>query len=72
VPHGILELPAFLIAAALGLRIGWEWLYKESDDNRWNIFKMNLKQAMILAPGIALLLFMAALIEVFVSGQIIS
>ena len=70
-PHGILELPAFLIAAALGLRLGWEWMSENAKGNRWPVFRSNLKQALISLPVVVLVLFIAAIIEVFVSGWIV-
>ncbi len=70
-PHGILELPAFLVAAAIGLRLGLEWLRKEAKGSRWNILKNNFKNAFIVFPALAFVLILAALIEVFVSGKIV-
>ncbi|HEX9503091.1 MAG TPA: stage II sporulation protein M [Patescibacteria group bacterium] len=72
VPHGILELPAFLIAAAIGLRLGWEWMSENAKNNRWPIFRKNLKLALLSFPAIVLILFIAALIEVFVSGWVVN
>ncbi len=72
VPHGIFEIPAFLIAATLGLRLGWEWMSDSAKENRLKVFKTNFKQALIGIPVILLMLLIAAFIEVFVSGWIVS
>ncbi|MBX4187376.1 MAG: stage II sporulation protein M [Candidatus Doudnabacteria bacterium] len=71
VPHGILEIPAFLLAATLGLRLGWEWMQKDATGNRGRTFASNFKQAIYQIPLIVLLLIFAALLEVFVSGKIV-
>jgi len=70
-PHGIFELSAFLAAGALGLRLGMEWLKNESVGHRWQVLKKNIINAILLFPLIAVVLFIAALIEVFVSGKIV-
>jgi stage II sporulation protein M len=72
VPHGIFELPAFLVASALGLRLGLEWMRKEHAGSRWIVIKKNLIQGLLSMPGIALVLFVAAMIEVYVSGKIVA
>ncbi len=71
-PHGIFEIPAFLIAAALGLRLGIQWMKAESKGQRGEVFKKSLIQALIGLPAIALALIIAALIEVFISGNIVN
>ena len=71
VPHGIFEVPAFLIASTLGLRLGLEWTYNSAKGERWQTFKNNLKNSVYTFPAIALILFVAAIVEVFVSGKIV-
>lgn len=71
VPHGIFELPAFLIASALGLRLGTEWLTKESAGHRFQVLKNNIKRSLFSIPGLVALLMIAALMEVFVSGAFV-
>lgn len=66
-PHGILEIPAFLLAAALGLRLGTNWLRFEK---KWQTFKKDFLTVLIYFPSVALFLLLAAFIEVFVSGAI--
>lgn len=72
VPHGLLEIPAFLVVSALGLKLGWEWMADHSHGHRLSVFKKNLKQAIVVVPSIVAVLFVAALIEVYVSGWIVS
>jgi stage II sporulation protein M len=72
VPHGIFEIPAFLLAAALGLRLGTQWMRSESKGQRGEVFKKSLIQALVGLPAIALALLLAAIIEVFVSGNIVN
>lgn len=70
VPHAILELPAFIIAAAFGLKLGTRYLMDSSYGNRLSILRQDLKSALIILPAIAVALFIAALIEVYVSGKL--
>lgn len=68
-PHGIIEIPAFIIAAAFGIRFGFFW--KIPDDlTDWQKFVMCFKQNWQILGLVAILFFLAAVIEVFVSGQI--
>ena len=69
--HGILELPAFLLASAVGLRLGTQWLGHEAKGNRLSVLKKDFVKSFVYLPGIILLLAIAALIEVFVSGKIV-
>ena len=71
VPHGILELPIFILTSSLGLKFGLEYLNLESKGHRWEVFKANLKKVLFSLPLIALVLFIAALIEVFISGNLV-
>ena len=70
-PHGILEIPAFLVAAVLGLRLGMNWT-KAERGSRFAVFK---KDFLYTAKGfviITLVLFLAALIEVYVTGNLLN
>ncbi len=62
-PHGIIEIPAILIGAALGLRLGTNWIRSET---KWKTFKQDLLLVLLYLPGIAFLLLIAAFIEVYV------
>lgn len=69
VPHGIIEIPAFLIAAAFGVRLGLFWKVPGTMKKRQK-FLLCLKQNLQLAPLLVVLLFVAAVLEVFVSGSL--
>lgn len=70
-PHGIIELPLILISASIGLRLGYVmYLYVKGE-------RTNLKQefrdgVLFYFTRIAPLLFVAALIETFVTPVIAS
>ena len=71
VPHGIFELSAFFVAGALGLRFGLEWIQSKSAGQRQGTIKNNFVRILYALPVIAILLFIAGLVEVFVSGRIV-
>ncbi|MBI4363723.1 MAG: stage II sporulation protein M [Candidatus Doudnabacteria bacterium] len=70
VPHGVFEIPAFLVSAALGLRLGLNWLSEEAYGRRFATLWQDFKSVWLYFPSITLLLFIAALLEVFVSGNL--
>lgn len=65
-PHGIIELSAIFISGGAGLRVGKSLLipgqYKRKD-----AFIKNAKEAVMLMPGVFLMLIMAGLIEGFLT-----
>jgi len=69
IPHGIIELPTTLLAAALGLKIGWSWIKPAAPGGPPQGIKNNFMTGLYALPGIALLLFIAAFIEVFITPQ---
>lgn len=72
VPHGIFEIPAFLIASSLGMRLGVDYLLKENKGQRKHVFWSDLKRVIYNIPVLAVMLFIAAFVEVFVSGNFIA
>ncbi len=60
VPHGTFEIPAFLLSAAIGLRLGREVLKRKGDRDLKKELRNGLRVFLIL---ILPLLFIAALIE---------
>jgi len=70
IPHGVFEIPAILFSAALGIRFGTEWMHNSSAQSRSNIFKKTFIWALATIPILAVILFIAANIEVFVSSRI--
>jgi stage II sporulation protein M len=66
VPHGIIEIPILLLAAALGLRIGYQSLRYLMGQK--SSVKAQLRHGMkIYLKWILASLFIAALIEVFIT-----
>lgn len=70
-PHGIFELPAFFLSATIGTRLGIEWLQSANKGRRLAVLKDNLIRVLKIIPVLILLLAIAALIEVFVSGKFV-
>jgi stage II sporulation protein M len=71
VPHGVFELPAIFISAVIGIRIGLSYL---TPDNKKRIKNVNqaIKEAVLINFLVVLpLLIIAALVEVFVSAEIL-
>jgi stage II sporulation protein M len=69
-PHGVFEIPAILFSAALGMRFGIEWMQKTSACHRDSMFRKTFIQAVTAVPVLMLILFVAAILEVFVSSRI--
>ncbi|MCL7415312.1 MAG: stage II sporulation protein M [ANME-2 cluster archaeon] len=71
IPHGIIELPMIFISAAMGLRLGYLAFLKISNKMDVSI-KQELFQAIrFFIKVIVPLLFIAALIETFVTSPIV-
>ncbi|OEF96456.1 hypothetical protein BHF71_04700 [Vulcanibacillus modesticaldus] len=69
-PHGILEVPAIIISAAYGMRLGFalfQWIFNMFKENasKYNklFFWHIIKQIPIILMGITILLLLAAIIE---------
>lgn len=69
-PHGIFEIPALLISAAFGIKLGLFWKLKSPHLNLKQKFLLALKQNIQIAPIITILLIIAAFTEVFVSTRV--
>ncbi len=69
-PHGLFELPAFFLAGGLGLQLGLRYLSKKNRGQRTAVFKQDFKTALYAAPVIFVLLVIAAVVEVFVTGKL--
>ncbi len=66
-PHGIFELPAFFLSAALGLKMGFHLVFPLPHKKRGESLKYILKEYWTLLPLVLYLLALAAIIEVLVS-----
>jgi len=71
-PHGIFEIPAFLVSAALGLKLGYHLVFPLPGHSRLASLKGIFKEIGIVLPAIFLLLFLAALIEVFITPAVLA
>lgn len=74
VPHGILEIPALLIGASVGLRLGLAPLFNRKSSpfsapkpNAWQGYRQELAAASKLLVICAVLLLFAAIIEVAIT-----
>ena len=65
--HGLLELTAIFIAAAVGLRIGWAWIAPGPYLTRGQALAERARSGMVVALGLALVLFLSGLVEAFVT-----
>jgi len=65
-PHGVIELPAFLLAAAAGLAVGYRWLCP-GDLPRFAAMVEASRKSVPLVLGALLMLLYAAFIEAFLS-----
>ncbi len=70
-PHGIFELPAFLLSAALGLKMGFHLVFPLPHKKRGESLKYILKEYWTLLPLVFYLLALAAIIEVLVSPALL-
>jgi len=61
-PHGVIELPAVIIANAWGLKLGLGWIKQPKGKKRKFIWS-TLKEGVYISLGVALLLLIAAIIE---------
>lgn len=65
--HGLLELTAIFIAAAVGLRIGWAWIAPGPHLTRGRALAERARSGMVVALGLVLVLFVSGLVEAFVT-----
>lgn len=71
-PHGILEIPAFVLAGAMGIKLGYMWLRPVVGSSRLQSFSYAAKETLYLFPFILLLLIIAATIEGFITPELLS
>lgn len=70
-PHGIFELPAFLLSAAFGLKLGYHIVFPLPGTKRLQSLGQIFKEVGEALPLIIVLLAAAALIEVFLTPGLI-
>jgi uncharacterized membrane protein SpoIIM required for sporulation len=66
-PHGLLELTCVYIGAGFGLRIGWAWIAPGRHRTRGRALAETAREGMLVALGLACVLFISGLIEAFVT-----
>ena len=72
-PHGLLELPAFIISAAVALRTGWILLMCIFKKREWKAFLTSfLESVMIMVLVVVPLFLVAAFIEGFISPAVLN
>ena len=69
-PHGIIEIPAILIAASQGFRLGKEIISPPPGKTRSESLRVNIRKGLKLFALIIPLLLIAALIEVYLSAYL--
>lgn len=71
-PHGIFEIPAVLLAAGFGWSLGTRYLARpKAGMTRWQEFKQGIKESLLIIPLIVLLLVIAAVVEVYITGYLV-
>ncbi len=70
-PHGIPELFAFFICSALGLKLGFHVVVPIEEMTRFQSFKFIWKEIFSVLPLVVVLLFVAALLEIFVTKELL-
>ena len=70
VPHAIFELPALVIAAAWSVKMGITWMLPEAAGRRGDVWRATVQEGLWIAPLLILLLAIAAVVEVLVSGRL--
>lgn len=71
VPHGIFEIPALLIAAGFGFKLGYFWRRPEQVSAGAKLL-LTLKENVLLFPLLLILIFVAAIVETYVSSYLLS
>ncbi len=66
-PHGLLELTCIFIGAGVGLRVGWAWIAPGPARTRGQALGERARSGMVVAMGLAAALFVAGLLEAFVT-----
>ncbi|WP_018131488.1 stage II sporulation protein M [Effusibacillus pohliae] len=70
-PHGVLEIPAFLLAGAMGIKLGYMWLRPIAGKSRWSSFRHAFAETLNVTPVIVGLLLGAAAMEGFVTPALL-
>lgn len=69
-PHGLLELSCFMLAAGVGLRIGWSWIVPRAGRTRGQSLAEAGRSGLVVAMGLVPALAVAGLLEGFVTPNL--
>lgn len=69
-PHAIFELPALVIASAWSLKMAIGWLMPKATGRRGEVWNRNVFEMIWIIPLLAVMLAVAASIEVLVSARL--
>ncbi|MGH8794704.1 MAG: stage II sporulation protein M [Stackebrandtia sp.] len=69
-PHGLLEISSFLLASAIGLRLGWSWIAPPENLTRGQSLAKAGRVGIVAALGLVAVFAVAGLIEGFVTPNL--
>lgn len=69
-PHGLLEISCLVLAAAIGLRIGWSWISPPPGRTRGQSLAQAGRSGIVVALGLVAALGVAGLIEGFITPNV--
>jgi stage II sporulation protein M len=72
VPHGIVEIPAYLLANAFSLRLGLRWIVQKTAGERKRTFVTDLQNSLKIGLLCMFLIVIAAMIETFATPTILT
>jgi stage II sporulation protein M len=62
-PHAWIEIPALLLAAGFGIKLGWQWLMPSSRGRRLKVLNDTVLECVAIFGLVAVMLLIAAVIE---------
>lgn len=71
-PHGLFELPAFFLAAAFGLKLGYHVIFPLPQKRRGESFIFIWKEFLSILPFVLILLITAAAVEIFITPHLLN
>jgi len=71
-PHGIVEIPAYLLGNAFSLRLGLRWIFQKTAGERKRTFVTDLLNSLKIGLLCMFLIFIAAMIETFATPKILA
>jgi stage II sporulation protein M len=70
-PHGVIELPAFFLAAGWSMRMGLAWLLPDASGQRLTVLRRTSRDAFVVLALSLVLLAIAAFIEANVTVELV-